>query len=174
MDSGSEDYVYFISFHFILTNLKLNSYMWLEAIILDSKLLGTDCSLNLGPKERSVQSRAPRQSAMEMCWKKVKLVWVIVTSGLFVTTDSLALSDKYRLSYGSFISSKLGRFLAGTLLMSDAIPAVVGWSKSRQLIQGGLIRVSWNFKDSETGLSIQQLNHYSAALGFALILDLCC
>ena len=65
-----------------------------------------------------------------------------MTSGLFVTTDSLALSDKYRLSYGSFISSKLGRFLAGTLLMSDAIPAVVGWSKSRQLIQGGLIRVS--------------------------------
>ena len=67
MDSVTEESVYFISFHFILTNLKLNSYMWLEAIILDSKLLGTDCSLNLGPKERSVQSRAPRQSAMEMC-----------------------------------------------------------------------------------------------------------
>ena len=41
--------------------------MCLEAIILDSKLLGTDCSLSLGPKVRTVPSRAPRQSAMEMC-----------------------------------------------------------------------------------------------------------
>ena len=41
--------------------------MCLEAIILDSKLLGTDCSLSLGPKVKTVPSRAPRQSAMEMC-----------------------------------------------------------------------------------------------------------
>lgn len=168
-----------ILFHFILTNLKLNSYMCLEAIILDSKLLGTDCSLNLGPKVRTLQSRVPRQSAMEMCWKKErKLVWVIGTLGLFLTTDSLALSDKYGLSFGSFSSSTLGklptgRFLAGMLLMSDAIPAIVDWSKSRQLIQGGLIRVSWNFKDSETGL-YQQLNHYAEAPESAINLDLCC
>lgn len=50
---------YFISFHFILTSIKLNNYMCLEAIILDSRLLGTDSSLNLGPKVRTVQSRAP-------------------------------------------------------------------------------------------------------------------
>lgn len=58
-------------FNLILTNLKLNlnSHIWLEATLSDSVFLGTDWSVNLGPRLSMMQSKAPRQSAMEMCWK---------------------------------------------------------------------------------------------------------